>query len=192
MARRPATFMLELHALTGACQSDAFKRKLWPDADTHDSRRRDYEALMRKVLQYPRQPAVIALYWFSTGTRHRFYENSQDDMDVIARCVAGHCADVFMQGAVISTCKHAPGSCNDRNRQYRNRHQVCLKRASGFRDGSAQIRTVLSRCQCSYYGIPSVSWRDAAFHLMLAGEPGFLHEDVYYDRGHPNADVGHR
>ncbi len=48
-------------------------------------RRRDYEALVRKILQYPKRPAVVALYWFSTGTRHRFYENSQDDMDVIAR-----------------------------------------------------------------------------------------------------------
>ena len=54
---------------------------------------------------------------------------------------------------------------------------------------ASRVRAVSWR---RYYGVPSVSWRDAAFHLMIAGEPGFRHEDVYYDRGHPNAHVGHR
>ncbi len=43
-----------------------------------------------------------------------------------------------------------------------------------------------------YYGIPSLSWRDAAYQLMVTKASGFGHEEVYYDNGHPNGPVGHR
>ena len=46
--------------------------------------RREYEVLLRKVLGFEKRPAVIALYWFSRHG-HRFYDNGQDDMDILAR-----------------------------------------------------------------------------------------------------------
>ena len=49
-----------------------------------------------------------------------------------------------------------------------------------------------ARLWCRYYGIPSLSWRDAAYHLMVANATDFGHEQVYYDNGHPNGRVGHR
>jgi hypothetical protein len=51
--------------------------------------RREYEILMRKVMALERQPAVMALYWWSPW-HHRFFQSSQDEMDVIARC--RHCS----------------------------------------------------------------------------------------------------
>ena len=47
--------------------------------------RRDYEILLRKVLALQKRPAVISLYWFSTF-HHAFYDSSQDEMDILARC----------------------------------------------------------------------------------------------------------
>ena len=43
-----------------------------------------------------------------------------------------------------------------------------------------------------YYGLPSLSWRDAAHDLLAANATGFTFEDIYFDKGHPNGYNGHR
>ena len=40
---------------------------------------------MRKVMLLESQPAVLTLYWYSPW-HHHFYQSSQDEMDVVARC----------------------------------------------------------------------------------------------------------
>ncbi len=40
---------------------------------------------MRKVIALESQPAVLALYWWSPW-HHKFFQSSQDEMDVVARC----------------------------------------------------------------------------------------------------------
>ncbi len=45
---------------------------------------------------------------------------------------------------------------------------------------------------CRYYGVPSLSWRDAAYHLMATNASGFTFDEVYLDHGHPNGVCGHR
>ncbi len=39
---------------------------------------------MRKVMALESQPAVLALYWWSPW-HHKFFQSSQDEMDVVAR-----------------------------------------------------------------------------------------------------------
>ena len=43
-----------------------------------------------------------------------------------------------------------------------------------------------------YYGLPALSWRDAAHDLMATNATGFTLEDIYFDQGHPNGYNGHR
>ena len=40
-------------------------------------------------------------------------------------------------------------------------------------------------------GVPWLSWRSGAFHLVTQAAPGFRSEHLYCDRIHPNF-VGHR
>jgi len=40
--------------------------------------------------------------------------------------------------------------------------------------------------------VPSLSWRDAAYHLLATNASGFLFDEVYLDHGHPNGECGHR
>ena len=63
---------------------DALRRSL---KHNHVVYRREYEVLLRKALSFQRTPAVIALYWYSTQN-HVFYDNAQDDLDILARCAS--------------------------------------------------------------------------------------------------------
>ncbi len=60
---------------------------VWIDAVEDCHCRREYEVLLRKVLGFKKKPAAIALYWFSTQG-HTFYNNAQDDLDILARCAS--------------------------------------------------------------------------------------------------------
>ena len=67
-----------------------------------------------------------------------------------------------------------------------------MLRVTGLNISRLLRSLILGRWCCSYYGIPSLSWRDAAYQLMVTKAPGFRHEEVYYDNGHPNGAIGHR
>ena len=59
---------------------------------------------MRKVLALKKQPAVMALYWWSPW-HHHFYQSSQDEMDVVARY--RHVTSLMLDGrlAVMPSCR---------------------------------------------------------------------------------------
>ena len=43
-----------------------------------------------------------------------------------------------------------------------------------------------------FYGLPSLSWRDAVHDLISTNATGFTVADLYFDKGHPNGYNGHR
>lgn len=43
-----------------------------------------------------------------------------------------------------------------------------------------------------FYGLPSLSWRDAVHDLIATNATGFTVADLYFDKGHPNGYNGHR
>lgn len=43
-----------------------------------------------------------------------------------------------------------------------------------------------------FYGLPSLSWRDAVHDLIASNATGFTIADLYFDKGHPNGYNGHR
>ena len=57
-----------------------------------------------------------------------------------------------------------------------------------FTIGGERRRT----CCYRYYGLPSLSWRDAAHDLLRNNVSDFTFEDIYFDKGHPNGYNGHR
>mmetsp|Transcript_5659 Transcript_5659/g.16154 ORF Transcript_5659/g.16154 Transcript_5659/m.16154 type:complete len:353 (+) Transcript_5659:372-1430(+) len=88
--------------------------------------RRGFEVLLRKLLSYPRAPAVIVLHWWSPLTQD-FWVSPEDQLDVFSK----------------------------------------------------------------FYGLPSLSWRDAVHDLIASNATGFTIADLYFDKGHPNGYNGH-
>ena len=43
-----------------------------------------------------------------------------------------------------------------------------------------------------FYGLPSLSWRDAVHDLIASNASGFTFADLYHDKAHPNGYNGHR
>ena len=154
--------------------------------------RREYEILMRKVMALEHQPAVMALYWWSPW-HHRFFQSSQDEMDVIARC--RRCSSMYF--ATEPPVQRPRISC-DRASSSDQRDRILAEAYRGLTFASNSLENILFLCICScclvcrYYGVPSLSWRDAAYHLMATNASGFTFDEVYLDHGHPNGACGHR
>ena len=79
--------------------------------------RRDYEVLLRKLLSFDRQPAVIALYWYMRDARS-FVDTAQDEMDILARCAADlQLANLASAATLASAGGHFALSLQDRHRE---------------------------------------------------------------------------
>lgn len=67
---------------------------------------------------------------------------------------------------------------------YLHAYQIDYEQHDYWRGGETQIETIMK-----YYGIPSVSFRDALYHLEVAGIDGFAEEHQSCGM-HPNP-LGH-